>query len=39
LPRLETAHRLGIRLGAVKTRLHRARMGLRTLLELLVLGE
>jgi RNA polymerase sigma-70 factor (ECF subfamily) len=35
----ETARRLGINAGAVKTRLHRARQALRTLLEPLVLGE
>lgn len=34
----ETARHLGIRRGAVKTRLHRARMALRTLLEPFVLG-
>jgi RNA polymerase sigma-70 factor, ECF subfamily len=35
----QTAERLGITPGAVKTRLHRARQALRTLLEPLVLGE
>jgi RNA polymerase sigma-70 factor (ECF subfamily) len=34
----ETAERLGIRPGAVKTRLHRARQALRVLLEPIVLG-
>jgi RNA polymerase sigma-70 factor (ECF subfamily) len=35
----QTAHHLGIDAGAVKTRLHRARQALRTLLEPLVFGE
>jgi RNA polymerase sigma-70 factor (ECF subfamily) len=35
----QTARHLGINLGAVKTRLHRARQALRTLLEPVVLGE
>src|SRR5262249_23158228 len=35
----QTARQLGIAPGAVKTRLHRARQALRTLLEPLVLGE
>jgi len=35
----QTAQQLGIAPGAVKTRLHRARMALRTLLEPLILGE
>jgi RNA polymerase sigma-70 factor (ECF subfamily) len=35
----QTARHLGINPGAVKTRLHRARQSLRTLLEPLVLGE
>jgi RNA polymerase sigma-70 factor (ECF subfamily) len=35
----QTAHHLGIAPGAVKTRLHRARQALRTLLEPLVLEE
>jgi RNA polymerase sigma-70 factor (ECF subfamily) len=35
----ETAQRLGITSGAVKTRLHRARQALRTLLEPFVLGD
>jgi RNA polymerase sigma-70 factor (ECF subfamily) len=35
----QTAQHLGIRPGAVKTRLHRARQALRTLLEPIVLGE
>ncbi len=35
----QTAEQLGISVGAVKTRLHRARQALRTLLEPLVLGE
>jgi RNA polymerase sigma-70 factor (ECF subfamily) len=35
----QTAEQLGIAPGAVKTRLHRARMALRTLLEPLILGE
>jgi RNA polymerase sigma-70 factor (ECF subfamily) len=35
----QTAQHLGINPGAVKTRLHRARQALRTLLEPLVLGE
>jgi RNA polymerase sigma-70 factor (ECF subfamily) len=35
----ETAEQLGITAGAVKTRLHRARQALRTLLEPIVLGE
>ena len=35
----QTARRLGINSGAVKTRLHRARQALRTLLEPVVLGE
>jgi RNA polymerase sigma-70 factor (ECF subfamily) len=35
----QTAQRLGINPGAVKTRLHRARAALRTLLEPVVLGE
>src|SRR5260370_763916 len=34
----QTAHHLGIAPGAVKTRLHRARQALRTLLEPLFLG-
>jgi RNA polymerase sigma-70 factor, ECF subfamily len=35
----QTAHHLGTNAGAVKTRLHRARQALRTLLERVVLGE
>jgi RNA polymerase sigma-70 factor (ECF subfamily) len=35
----QTAAHLGINPGAVKTRLHRARQALRTLLEPVVLGE
>ncbi len=35
----QTARRLGINPGAVKTRLHRARQALRTLLEPVVLGD
>jgi RNA polymerase sigma-70 factor (ECF subfamily) len=35
----QTAQQLGINPGAVKTRLHRARQALRTLLEPLVLGD
>jgi RNA polymerase sigma-70 factor, ECF subfamily len=35
----QTAHHLGINPGAVKTRLHRARQALRTLLEPIALGE
>jgi RNA polymerase sigma-70 factor (ECF subfamily) len=35
----QTAQRLGITSGAVKTRLHRARQALRTLLEPFVLGD
>src|SRR5262249_10820345 len=35
----QTAQHLGINSGAVKTRLHRARQALRTLLEPLVLGD
>jgi RNA polymerase sigma-70 factor (ECF subfamily) len=35
----QTARHLGISPGAVKTRLHRARQALRTLLEPVVLGE
>jgi RNA polymerase sigma-70 factor, ECF subfamily len=35
----QTAQHLGINAGAVKTRLHRARQALRTLLEPVVLGE
>jgi RNA polymerase sigma-70 factor (ECF subfamily) len=35
----QTAQHLGIKPGAVKTRLHRARQALRTLLEPVVLGE
>jgi RNA polymerase sigma-70 factor (ECF subfamily) len=35
----QTARHLGINPGAVKTRLHRARLALRTLLEPIVLGE
>jgi RNA polymerase sigma-70 factor (ECF subfamily) len=35
----QAAQQLGIAPGAVKTRLHRARMALRTLLEPLILGE
>jgi RNA polymerase sigma-70 factor (ECF subfamily) len=35
----QTAQQLGINAGAVKTRLHRARQALRTLLEPVVLGE
>jgi RNA polymerase sigma-70 factor (ECF subfamily) len=35
----ETAQQLGITSGAVKTRLHRARLALRTLLEPVILGE
>jgi RNA polymerase sigma-70 factor (ECF subfamily) len=35
----QTAQQLGINPGAVKTRLHRARQALRTLLEPVVLGE
>jgi RNA polymerase sigma-70 factor (ECF subfamily) len=35
----QTAQQLGIKPGAVKTRLHRARQALRTLLEPVVLGD
>jgi RNA polymerase sigma-70 factor (ECF subfamily) len=35
----QTAQHLGIHPGAVKTRLHRARLALRTLLEPVVLGD
>jgi RNA polymerase sigma-70 factor (ECF subfamily) len=35
----QTAQHLGINVGAVKTRLHRARQALRTLLEPVVLGD
>jgi RNA polymerase sigma-70 factor (ECF subfamily) len=35
----QTAEQLGIAPCAVKTRLHRARMALRTLLEPLILGD